>query len=219
VPVAIFLIFFKKSIQYSSDLNVYIGDMQSERSQITETPGQTNSRRTGTIALEAREWLLKSVSGMVPRYEDAEDIVQDVFHQFISAFDELRSLEAASAWLYRTARNKVSDFYRRRARTLEGSHNEVQTNDIEEDQFLENLLHDPELHTAALLDQSQLQEELESAIESLPELQRQVFIWHEIEGMSFKEIAELTGDSQNTLLSRKRYAVLSLRKKLKDLQL
>ncbi len=193
--------------------------MQSERSQIAETPRQENSRQKGTIALEAREWLLNSVTGMVPRYEDAEDIVQDVFHQFIGAFDELRSLEAASGWLYKTARNKVSDFYRRRARTLEGSHNAVQSSDIEAGQFLENLLHDPELHTAALLDQTQLQEELEAAIESLPELQREVFIWHEIEGMSFKEIAELTGDSQNTLLSRKRYAVLALRKTLKDLQL
>ena len=193
--------------------------MQSERSQIAKTPRQENSRQKGTIALEAREWLLNSVTGMVPRYEDAEDIVQDVFHQFIGAFDELRSLEAASGWLYKTARNKVSDFYRRRARTLEGSHNAVQSSDIEAGQFLENLLHDPELHTAALLDQTQLQEELEAAIESLPELQREVFIWHEIEGMSFKEIAELTGDSQNTLLSRKRYAVLALRKTLKDLQI
>jgi len=191
--------------------------MQSKRSQIAETPRQENSRQKDTIALEAREWLLNSVSGMVPRYEDAEDIVQDVFHQFIGAFDELRSLEAASAWLYKTARNKVSDFYRRRARTLEGSHSAVQSSDIEDGQFLENLLHDPELHSASLLDQTQLQEELEAAIESLPELQREVFIWHEIEGMSFKEITELTGDSQNTLLSRKRYAVLALRKKLKDL--
>ena len=132
-------------------------------------------------------------------------------------FDELRSLEATSAWLYKTARNKVSDFYRKRARTIEGSHNAVQSGDIEEGQFLENLLHDTELHSASLLDQSQLQEQLEAAIESLPELQREVFIWHEIEGLSFKEIAELTGDSQNTLLSRKRYAVLALRKILKDI--
>ena len=190
--------------------------MQSKRSQTAETSPQKNTLLKGRIVLEAREWLLKSVSGMVPRYEDAEDIVQDVFHQFIGAFDELRSLEATSAWLYKTARNRVSDFYRRRARTLEGSHNAVQSGDVEEGQFLENLLHDPELHTASLLDQSQLQEELEAAIESLPELQREVFIWHEIEGLSFKEIAELTGDSQNTLLSRKRYAILALRKKLKD---
>ncbi len=191
--------------------------MQSQRSQKAESPRQNNARRKGTIVLEAREWLLNSVSGMVPRYEDAEDIVQDVFHQFIGAFDELRSLEATSAWLYKTARNKVSDFYRKRARTLEGSHSAVQSGDIEEGQFLENLLHDPELQPASLLDQSQLQERLEAAIESLPELQREVFIWHEIEGLSFKEIAELTGDSQNTLLSRKRYAVLALRKRLNDL--
>lgn len=191
--------------------------MQSQRSQKAETSIQNNALKKRTIVLEAREWLLNSVSGMVPRYEDAEDIVQEVFYQFIGAFDELRSLESTSAWLYKTARNKVSDFYRSRARTLEGSRNAVQSSELEDGQFLENLLHDPELHSASLLENSQLQEQLEAAIESLPELQREVFIWHEIEGMSFKEIAELTGDSQNTLLSRKRYAVLALRKKLKDL--
>jgi len=191
--------------------------MQSKRSQKAETPQQKKALRRSTIVLEAREWLLNSVSGMVPRYEDAEDIVQDVFHQFIGAFDELRSLEASSAWLYRTARNKVSDFYRKRARTIEGSHSAIQSGDIEEGQFLENLLQDPELHSASLLEQSQLQAQIEAAIEELPELQREVFIWHEIEGLSFKEIAEITGDSQNTLLSRKRYAVLALRKKLRDI--
>jgi len=189
--------------------------MQSKRSHPAETPHQANALRISAIILEARQWLLNSVSGMVPRYEDAEDIVQDVFHQFTAAFDELRSLEASSAWLYRAARNKVSDFYRRRARTIEGSHQAIQSGDIEEGQFLENLLHDPELHSALLLEQSQLREQLEAAIEALPELQREVFISHEIEGLTFKEIAELTGASQNTLLSRKRYAVLALRKKLK----
>jgi len=191
--------------------------MQSKRSHKAETPQQNNTRKLSSIILEAREWLLRSVVTMVPQYEDAEDIVQDVFHQFTGAYGELRSLEATSAWLYRTARNKVSDFYRKRARTIEGSHSAVQSGDMEEGPFLENLLKDPELHSASLLEQSQLQDQLESAIESLPELQREVFIWHEIEGLSFKDIAELTGDSQNTLLSRKRYAVLALRKKLKEL--
>lgn len=191
--------------------------MQSKRPQKAETPTPRNAQGMSSIILEAREWLLRSVAGMVPQYEDAEDIVQDVFHQFTGAYGELRSLEATSGWLYRTARNKVSDFYRRRARTIEGSHSAIQSGDIEEGQFLENLLHDPELHSASLLEQSQLQAQIEAAIEELPELQREVFIWHEIEGLSFKEIAEITGDSQNTLLSRKRYAVLALRKKLKDI--
>ena len=191
--------------------------MQSKRPQKAETPTPRNAQGMSSIILEAREWLLRSVAGMVPQYEDAEDIVQDVFHQFTGAYGELRSLEATSGWLYRTARNKVSDFYRRRARTIEGSHSAIQSGDIEEGQFLENLLQDPELHSASLLEQSQLQKQIEAAIEELPELQREVFIWHEIEGLSFKEIAEITGDSQNTLLSRKRYAVLALRKKLRDI--
>lgn len=191
--------------------------MQSKRSQKAVTPQSSNPGRLSSIVRDAREWLLNSVIGMVPRYEDAEDIVQDVFYQFTGAYGELRSLESTSAWLYQAARNRVSDFYRKRARTLEGSHHELQPGDIEDGQFLENILHDPELHSDSLLMNNQLQGEIESAIESLPDLQREVFIWHEIEGLSFKEIAEITGDSQNTLLSRKRYAVLALRKKLKDL--
>lgn len=192
--------------------------MQSTSSQKAAKPQQAKARKLSSIVREARGWLLHSVIGMVPRYEDAEDIVQDVFHQFTGAYDELRSLEATSAWLYRTARNKVSDFYRKRARTVEGSHTEIYSSDVEDEQFLENLLQDPDLHSASLLEQSQLQTQLEDAIESLPELQREVFIWHEIEGRSFKEIAELTGDPLNTLLSRKRYAVLALRTMLKDIK-
>lgn len=166
---------------------------------------------------EARSWLLDSVQGLVPRYEDAEDIVQDVFYQFVGGFDQIRSLESSYAWLYRTARNRVTDFYRRRGRTVEGTLRSVSMTEGENSRLLEEIITDNDATPERGLELRELERRLEAAIESLPEPQREVFVWHEIEELSFKEIAELTGDSVNTLLSRKRYAVVALRKQLTDL--
>ncbi|MCF7823522.1 MAG: sigma-70 family RNA polymerase sigma factor [Candidatus Marinimicrobia bacterium] len=175
------------------------------------------SKLISDIISEAEEWLLDSVRILVPHYEDAEDIVQDVFHQFVTGFDQIRSLESTSAWFYRAAKNRVSDFYRKRARSVEGDLSSVSDLDVENKLLLEEIIPDPDSSPEHDFDLSTLETRLEKAIESLPASQREVFIWHEIEGLSFKEIAVLTGDSQNTLLSRKRYAVLALRKQLKDL--
>ena len=182
-------------------------------------PAQTkrNQHYINLIISEAYGWLLDSVRSMVPRYEDAEDIVQDVFHRFVSGYDQLRSLESSSAWLYQTARNRVSDFYRKRARTLEGSRTSLGSGDFEKTLLLEELLQATEATPEQNFDLDYLKSRLEQAIEHLPEAQRAVFIWHEIEGLSFRDIAALTGESQNTLLSRKHYAVLALRKHLQDL--
>jgi len=175
------------------------------------------SKLIGDIVLEAQGWLLDSIRGLVPRYEDAEDIVQDVFHQFIGGYDQIRSLESTSAWLYRTARNKVSDFYRKRSRTLEGDLNSISDGTLENTRLLEEIIPDSESTPERSFELSVLENRLEKAIESLPRSQREVFIWHEIEDLSFKEISDLTGEAINTLLSRKRYAILALRKKLNDL--
>ena len=164
--------------------------------------------------MEARDWLMGSVRSMVPLYEDAEDIVQDVLHQFTGAFDEIRSLEASSSWLYRAAKNRVSDFYRKRGRTLEGSHTQTVVGELDDESFLENLLFDPTDSPEAQFELAELEAELEKAIDALPPRQKEVFIWHEIEGLSYTEIEALTGEPLNTLLSRKRYAVLNLRKQL-----
>ena len=178
---------------------------------------KTRNHRISDILTEARIWLLESVRSRVPRYEDAEDIVQDVLHQFTGAYDEVRNLEASSAWLYRAASNRISDFYRKRSRTIEGSHHTATGNSGEDEYLLENLLTDTESTPEQQFDLDDLEQRLEAAIESLPQPQQEVFIWHEIEGLSFKEISGMTGDSINTLLSRKRYAVMALRQKLKDL--
>ena len=191
--------------------------MQNAITISTPLKMKQHNQNIARIAAEARSWLLDSVISRVPRYEDAEDIVQDVLHQFTGSYSQIRDLETSSAWLYRTMVNRVSDFYRKRSRTVEGSHTQARVDPESGGNFLEEILADVEPQPHQKHDLDVLNDRIEVAIESLPDVQREVFIWHEIEGISFKEIGRLTGEPQNTLLSRKRYAVLALREKLKDL--
>lgn len=139
---------------------------------------------------------------------DAEDILQDVFYELVEAYRLMKPVEQAGAWLFRVARNRIIDLFRKKR--------PVQLSD-EENQALEELLPSPDAGPEAVYARSLLWEELEAALEELPEEQRDVFIAHEIDGRSFKELAEETGVSVNTLLSRKRYAVLHLRERLKEI--
>lgn len=136
---------------------------------------------------------------------DAEDILQDVFSALVEANWLTRPVEQAGAWLFRVARNRIIDFFRKKR--------PVQF----EDEGIEDLLPSPDAGPDAAYLRSLLWEELEQALAELPEEQRSVFIAHEIEGRSFKELSAETGVSVNTLLSRKRYAVLHLRERLKDI--
>jgi len=192
--------------------------MQNVNTLLPELTVSQRSKILSDIVSEARQWLLDSVRSRVPRYEDAEDIVQDVLYQFTAGYDQMRSLESTSAWLYRATKNRISDFYRKRSRTIEGNSTPISNGSADSPYLLEEILRDSEATPEQNFDLTTLEMRLESAIDSLPESQQDVFIWHEIEGLSFKEIAEITGESQNTMLSRKRYAVLALRKKLDDLR-
>ena len=136
---------------------------------------------------------------------DAEDILQDVFYELVEANWLTRPVEQAGAWLFRVARNRIIDFFRKKR--------PVQF----EDEGIEDLLPSADAGPEEAYARSLLWEELEQALAELPEEQRAVFIAHEIEGRSFKELAAETGVSVNTLLSRKRYAVLHLRERLKDI--
>ncbi len=141
----------------------------------------------------------------VPDSLDAEDIFQDVFYELVDAYRLLKPIEQVGAWLFRVARNRITDLFRKRSATVLG-------NDSVEG--WEDLLPSKNAGPEAEFARSVLLEELDAALEELPEEQREVFIAHEIEGRSFKEMSELTGVSVNTLLSRKRYAVLRLRERL-----
>jgi RNA polymerase sigma factor (sigma-70 family) len=136
---------------------------------------------------------------------DAEDILQDVFSALVEANWLTRPVEQAGAWLFRVARNRIIDFFRKKR--------PVQF----EDEGIEDLLPSADAGPEGAYLRSLLWEELEQALAELPEEQRAVFIAHEIEGRSFKELSAETGVSVNTLLSRKRYAVLHLRERLKDI--
>jgi RNA polymerase sigma factor (sigma-70 family) len=144
--------------------------------------------------------------------DDAEDVLQDVFYELVEAYRMLNPVEHVTAWLFRVARNRITDLFRRRER--EASRNEPAM--VQDGQMLqlEELLPSPDAGPEAGYARTVLLDELEAALDELPDEQRDVFIAHEVMGQSFKELAEQTGTSVNTLISRKHYAVLHLRERL-----
>jgi len=148
----------------------------------------------------------------VPDAADAEDILQDVFSDLVEAMRMIRPVEQMSAWLFRVARNRVADLFRRRRLTVGDA---VAPQDEESGEAsLEDLLPSRDAGPEAAYARRVLLDELAEALDELPEEQRSIFIAHELDGRSFKELSALTGAPVNTLLSRKRYAVLHLRRRL-----
>ncbi len=143
---------------------------------------------------------------------EVEDIVQDVFFEFVQADQLLSPIEDVGAWLYRVARNRITDWFRKKK--PESLADQVIASNAGEPLALEDLLPSPDAGPDAMYARGILIEELANSLETLPAEQREVFVAHEIEGLSFQQISALTGVSVNTLLSRKRYAVLQLRRRL-----
>lgn len=144
---------------------------------------------------------------------ETEDILQEVFYELIEAYRLMKPIEQVSAWLFRVARNRITDRFRRRKQNSLSE--PVLTTDNSEAVLLEDLLPSPEAGPDAVFARNVLMEALEEALDELPPEQREVFIAHELMEMSFKDISAKTGVGVNTLLSRKRYAVLQLRQRLK----
>ena len=190
---------------------------RTETNAVMQTSPEHKNSILTKLLNETRGQLLNFVTGWIPQYEDAEDIIQDVLYRLIGSIDELRSWEARYAWIYRTARNRIADFYRKRSRSLEGSRSDLRTAYSHESYFLEEVLAEPDALPELNFDRNILRERIEAAIDALPAEQKEVFVLHEIEGLSFRDISRATAVPINTLLSRKRYAVLSLRKQLADL--
>ena len=145
---------------------------------------------------------------------DAEDILQEVFYELVETYRLMKPIEQVGAWLFRVARNRITDLFRKRKP-------DASTNDpvvAEEGEFVtfEDLLPSRDAGPEAAYARTVLLEELEDALAELPDEQREVFLAHEIEGRSFKELAAETGLSVNTLLSRKHYAVIHLRERLRE---
>jgi RNA polymerase sigma factor (sigma-70 family) len=157
--------------------------------------------------------LLSFIRGRVDTDEDAEDILQDVWYQFTNLVNA-EPVEQVGAWLYRVARNRIIDKYRKpQADSLD----DVFPGDEEESFPLQKILMAEDVSPEAKQLQDLFWQQLFAALQELPEAQRRVFILNELEDISFNEIAEETGEKVNTLISRKRYAVLHLRKRLEEL--
>jgi len=147
----------------------------------------------------------------VPDEFEAEDVLQDVFYRLVEANRLLMPIDHVTGWLYQVARNRITDLFRKKKPE---NFSDVAVAGEDDTLLLEELLPSPDAGPDELYARSVLLDELEGALDELPEEQREVFIGHEIEGLSFKEMAAETGVSVNTLLARKRYAVLRLRERL-----
>jgi RNA polymerase sigma factor (sigma-70 family) len=167
-------------------------------------------------ALAQQSQRLRSfIRSRVPSGADVEDLVQDVLYEFVRAYRLLTPIDTVGAWLFRVARNRITDLFRKKTPVLFSDLAERS----EDDDLLEfeDMLSSPEPGPEAQSMRVDLVDALQSALDELPSEQRAVFIAHELEGRSFKEISAETGVAVNTLLSRKRYAVLAMRKRLQSL--
>lgn len=182
----------------------------------TTMAAEQNRLLEETVQRERRR-LLEFIRKRIPQEEDPEDVLQDVFTELTEAFRMERVIDRVSGWVYRVARNKIADLFRkRRTESLEARY-EKEFGDGEEGLGLNDLLPDPSAGPEAEYARRIIMSELMLALDELPEEQRWVFWENEIEERPFRELAEEAGVSLNTLLSRKRYAVLFLRERLRDL--
>jgi RNA polymerase sigma factor (sigma-70 family) len=184
-----------------------------EPSRITGMTEQ--DRQISEIVAEERSRLRNFIRRRVPDPSDAEDIVQEVFFELVEANRLLMPIEHVTGWLFRVARNRITDLFRKKK--PETFSDATVMDEDGEALRIEDLLPSPDAGPEALFFRSVLLDELELAIDELPEEQREVFVAHELEGRSFKEMAAETGVKVNTLLSRKRYAVLHLRERLQSI--
>jgi RNA polymerase sigma factor (sigma-70 family) len=176
-----------------------------------------------SMAIEQDHWIAETVRretsrlqnfirGRVPDPRDAEDILQEVFYELVETYRLMKPIEHMGAWLFRVARNRIADSFRKKR--PEALDDAISVTESGEALALEDLLPSADGGPEAAYARSVLLEELEDCLDELPKEQRDAFVAHELEGRSFKELAAETGLSVNTLLSRKRYAVLQLRGRL-----
>jgi RNA polymerase sigma factor (sigma-70 family) len=177
---------------------------------IARMPEEQNQTISDVIERE-RIRLWRFIRKRVADRSDAEDILQDVFYEMVEAYRLTQPIEQVAGWLYRVARNRIIDLFRKKKPEITAP----QATEEESSLSLVDLLPSSDGSPETAYAQTVLFEELEDALDELPQAQREVFIAHELEGRSFKELAAETGVSVNTLLSRKRYAVLHLRRRLR----
>ena len=172
-------------------------------------------RRISSVLKEEGARLRNFIRKRVGDETDAEDIFQEVFYEFVQTYRLMKPIEQAGAWLFRVARNRIIDRFRRRRN--DPLQNAPAGSADGEPLLLDDLLPSPDAGPEAIYARTLLIDALDDAIDELPEEQRAVFVGHEIEGRSFKDMAAESGTSINTLLARKRYAVQFLRRRLRSI--
>ncbi len=174
------------------------------------------SEKIGAVYKDERKRLLGYIRNRIPDRIEAEDILQDVFYQLTVGFRDIRRIENLTAWIYKVADNRITDLFRRKKPVLI-SYSENTKDDEEGPLTLEEIL--PSLGSTHEDNEIKelIWEAIEETLSELPIEQKSVFVATEFDGLSFKEISEKTGIGVNTLISRKRYAVLALREKLNEL--
>lgn len=178
-------------------------------------PMTEQDQRISEVIARDESRLRNFIRRRVADRDDAEDILQDVFYQLVEANRLLMPIDHVTAWLFRVARNRIIDLFRKKKPE---TFSEIAVANEEGELLpLEDLLPSPDAGPEARYVRNLLLDELELALDELPEEQRNVFVAHELEGRSFKEIAAETGVNLNTLLARKRYAVLHLRERLQSI--
>jgi RNA polymerase sigma factor (sigma-70 family) len=169
-------------------------------------------RQISEVIAEERSRLRNFIRKRVPNEADVEDLLQEVFYELVEANRLLMPIEHVTGWLFRVARNRITDLFRKkRPETFSDAALEDENGELLQ---IEDLLPSPDAGPEAIYVRNMLLDELELALDDLPDEQRDVFVAHEVEGRSFKELSAESGVNVNTLLSRKRYAVLHLRERL-----
>jgi RNA polymerase sigma factor (sigma-70 family) len=181
-----------------------------EPSSITSMTEQ--DRQISEVIVEERTRLRNFIRKRVPNEADVEDLLQEVFYELVEANRLLMPIEHVTGWLFRVARNRITDLFRKkRPEIFSDAALEDENGELLQ---IEDLLPSPDAGPEAIYVRNLLLDELELALDELPDEQRDVFVAHEVEGRSFKELSAESGLNVNTLLSRKRYAVLHLRERL-----
>jgi RNA polymerase sigma factor (sigma-70 family) len=193
-------------------LHNWMNEAASAKYMAIERMALEQDQRISEVVKREQSRLRNFIRRRVPDPLDAEDILQDVFYRLVEANRLLMPIEHVTAWLFRVARNRITDLFRKKEPE---NFSEIEPVD-EDDESLqfEDLLPSPDAGPEALYVRNVLLDELQRAVAALPKEQREVFVAHEFDGRSFKDLSAETGVSVNTLLSRKRYAVLHLRERL-----
>lgn len=183
---------------------------------LSEEVAREQDRRIVEAARLQASRLKSFIRRRVPDERDAEDILQDVFYELVEAYRLVKPIEQVGAWLFQVARNRITDLFRKKRPDSLASE-PLATDEHGRSLALEDLLPSPDAGPEAAYARSVLIDELEAALEELPEEQRRAFIAHEIEGRSFKDLARRSGVSVNTLVLRKHRAVAFLRERLEEI--